>query len=750
MEQFYLILIIVLFLLAFSDLIVGVSNDAVNFLNSAIGSKAAPFKVIMAVAAVGIIIGTLFSEGMMEVARKGIIHPEHFYFSEVIIIFLAVMITDVILLDFYNTFGLPTSTTVSLVSELIGASLAVAIIKVTSSPDVVQSLGHYLNYERSLTILTAILASVAVAFTVGAIVQYFTRLIFTFNYKKNLKYFGAIWGGLAITLITYFIVIKGAKGASFMTKEILLWIKANTPTLLLISFAGWTILLQLVYWIVKINVLKVVILIGTFALALAFASNDLVNFIGVPLAGLTSYQIFLDTPGAHPDTLLMEGLAGDVNVKPYFLILAGIIMAITLYLSKKARSVTKTEVDLGRQHSGAERFGSNVFSRAIVRASRNVAIFTQRITPAPIKNSLENRFREFPVDTTLPTTKDRPSFDLLRASVNLVVASTLIAFGTSLKLPLSTTYVTFMVAMGTSLSDRAWGRDSAVYRVTGVLTVIGGWFLTGFLAFTSAMIMAFLIHWGGMIAIGILGLLALFLVIRTHKIHLRLSRERAKKDEVYNQTEVTIHQIIAQYTSTVISCISSVEELYSSTIRALKKESLRELKKNNGIVHQLDSDTKDLKVNLHQTIAHLSEESFESGSYYVQIIDDVRDLVHAITFIVKPSLDHVDNNHKGLASSQLEELNDIGNNLGAFFSSARELINSRSNFDLVHISNMQEELFKKMDIAKKHQIRRIRKAETGTKNSILYLSILQETKNLVLITYSLLKSHREFISAINK
>lgn len=750
MEHIYLILIVVLFVLAISDLIVGVSNDAVNFLNSSIGSKAAPFRIIMIIASLGIFIGTMFSEGMMEVARKGIIHPEHFYFSEVIIIFLAVMITDVILLDFYNTFGLPTSTTVSLVSELIGASVAVTIIKITSNPDSVQSLGYYLNYERSITILTAILASVAIAFTVGALVQYIVRLIFTFNYQRNIRYLGSIWGGLAITLITFFIVIKGAKGAAFMTAENVAWIKANTPLLLVISFAGWTLLLQLVYWITKINILKVIILVGTFALALAFASNDLVNFIGVPLAGLTSYQIYMAEPGVEPDSFLMGALAGDVDVKAFYLVIAGLIMAATLWLSKKAKSVTKTEVDLGRQHTGAERFGSTLFSRAIVRASRNFARTIYRITPASVSEALENRFKESTVKETITDIKDRPSFDLLRASVNLVVASALIAFGTSLKLPLSTTYVTFMVAMGTSLSDRAWGRESAVYRITGVLTVIGGWFLTGFLAFTSAMIMAFIIHWGGTIAIGILVALAIFLVIRTHKIHLRIAHKREKQESLYDQNELSNRQVIQQYTATVVDCISSIQDLYQVTINALKNENLKELKQANRTAKQLDNDTKDLKINLHQTLSRLNEDPFESGPYYVQIIDDIRDLVHSIMFIVKPSLDHVDNNHKGLSPPQFEELTNVNLTLAQYLRITRDLISNQSTYELTIPGELQQEILKKLENAKKNQIRRIKKAESGTKNSILYLSLLQETKNIVLLILSLLKSHRQFITAVKK
>ncbi|MEE4256001.1 MAG: inorganic phosphate transporter, partial [Bacteroidales bacterium] len=481
METFYLVLVIVLFALAISDLIVGVSNDAVNFLNSAIGAKAAPFKIIMIVAALGVLVGATFSSGLMEVARKGIFHPGQFYFSEIMIIFLAVMITDVILLDTFNTFGLPTSTTVSIVFELLGGAVAISLIKIYGSMDTLSDMGKYINSSNALMIIFGILLSVAVAFTVGAVVQYLARLMFTFNYKKNLKYFGSLWGGIALTAITYFMIIKGAKGASFMNDDVKNFIEVNQWTIVAFSFVFWTILFQVLSMISKrINVLKIIVLVGTFALAMAFAGNDLVNFIGVPLAGYESFLAFLKSPGTDPNAMFMTALSGKIKTDTWMLLVAGLIMVATLYKSKKARSVVTTSLDLSRQNEGSERFNSTLFSRVLVRHTMNVAKGINYMIPAGVRNAINNRFdiEKVKESNIEQQKKDAVSFDMIRASVNLVVASILIAFGTSMKLPLSTTYVTFMVVMGTSLADGAWGRESAVYRVTGVISVIGGWFLT--------------------------------------------------------------------------------------------------------------------------------------------------------------------------------------------------------------------------------------------------------------------------------
>ena len=746
METVYLVLVIVLFILAISDLIVGVSNDAVNFLNSAIGSKAAPFKVIMIIAALGVLVGATFSGGMMEVARKGIFHPEYFYFSEIIIIFLAVMITDVILLDMFNTFGLPTSTTVSIVFELLGAAVAMSIIKILSSPETAKDIGEFINTGNALAIIIGILLSIVVAFSFGALVQYITRIVFSFDYKKSLKYFGAIWGGIAITAITYFILIKGAKGASFMSDEAKLLIKENTLLILGASFVAWTILLQLLNWIIKLNVLKLVVLVGTFALAMAFAGNDLVNFIGVPLAGYESFKSFIASPGADPDAFNMVALAGKVKTPTLFLLMAGLIMVITLWVSRKARNVVKTTLDLSRQDEGSERFGSSMLSRSLVRSSINFSNAINFFIPKSIHERIARKFDQSKIPKI--TEKDAPAFDLLRASVNLVVASIIISFATSLRLPLSTTYVTFMVAMGTSLSDKAWDRESAVYRITGVLSVIGGWFFTALSAFTVAFLIVYIIHWGGFISISILLIIALFLIIKTHAFH----KKREKESEEYKTTtdEINSKNIFEKCTSNVANTLNNAIKIYNETIQALAKEDLKKLKSINKEIKEINKKAKYLKDNIHNTIIQLQEDSIETGHYYVQVLDYLREIAHCITFIIQPSLEHINNNHKGLIYIQVEELNKIRNRLTAFFNTIQDIIQKNKFTEISHIIDKQQEILNIIEEFRKTQIRRIKNRETGTKNSMLYLGILSETKNLLLNTINLLKAQRDFVIFQNR
>jgi phosphate/sulfate permease len=514
----YIVIIIILGLLAISDLIVGVSNDAVNFLNSAVGSKAASIRTIFIVAALGILFGCTFSSGMMEVARKGIFHPGLFYFSEIILIFLAVMVTDVILLDSFNTLGLPTSTTVSIVFELLGAAVGLSVIKVLTDPNALE-LAAYINSGKALAIISGILVSVVIAFTSGVIIQFLSRLLFSFNYQRRIKAFGALWGGMSISAITYFILVKGAKGASFMSKETVNYIQDNTWVIIFASFVLWTIILQLLLWFTKVNIFKLIVLVGTFALAMAFAGNDLVNFIGVPLAGYNAYELFISS-GSSPDSYLMTDLAGKVKTPTLFLLIAGIVMTLTLWKSRKAKMVLQTSLDLGRQYEGNERFASYAVSRSLVRSFSKLSKLVTTILPDKLLNGVKNQFDYSDADSKESGhADDGSSFDLIRAAVTLMVASILIALGTSLKLPLSTTYVTFMVFMGTSLADGAWGRESAVYRVSGVISVIGGWFFTAFSAFTVALIIVILFYYGGVIAIVAVLLITIYLVYRTHSSH---------------------------------------------------------------------------------------------------------------------------------------------------------------------------------------------------------------------------------------
>ncbi len=743
MENFYIFIVVILFLLAISDLIVGVSNDAVNFLNSAIGSKAAPFKIIMLVAALGILVGATFSGGMMEVARKGIMHPEKFYFAEIILIFLAVMMTDIILLDAYNTLGLPTSTTVSIVFELLGASVAVALIKIKAIGQPMGEMGEYINSAKALAIISGILISVVIAFLVGAFVQYLARLVFTFNYSKTYKRYGSLFGGAAISAITYFMLIKGAKGSSFINETTLQWINNNTGAIIGLSFAGWTIILQVLLWLTRINIFKIIVMVGTFSLAMAFAGNDLVNFIGVPLAGFESLKTFLADPSSQADSLLMVSLQGKVHTPTLYLLLAGLVMVITLWTSKKSRSVTKTTIDLSRQDEGVERFSSSAFSRIIVRQTRSFNRAIQYVIPNRVIKNIEKRFdNNNNGDTNIAGT----SFDLVRASVNLVVAAILIALGTSLKLPLSTTYVTFMVAMGTSLSDGAWGRESAVYRITGVLTVIAGWFFTAFLAFTVSFLIALLISWGGLTAIIILIGLSVLLLIRTHIFH------RKKTEGQDTESDAIADAQQGEPTSIADTCINNVSKfleesnnIYSAIMEGLIKEDRKAIRKLMPRIEELNKLTKYLKDNIHKTIALLGDDHIEAGPHYVQELDYMREMAHCLTFIEQPVFKHIDNNHKGLIPVQQEELRQLTTEIQSLSETTRQSVLQNDFNKLVEITDEQQKILNTLTDYRKNQIRRIKTELVGTRNSALYIGILQESKNYVLYLVNLLKSHRDFI-----
>ena len=741
MEIVFIILIIVLVILAISDLVVGVSNDAVNFLNSAIGSKAAPFWIIMIVASLGIVFGATFSSGMMEVARKSIFHPEMFSFTNIMIIFLAVMLTDIILLDTFNTFGLPTSTTVSIVFELLGAAVAVAILKIADSEAGLSSLGEYINSGKALLIIAGILLSVVVAFTIGAIIQYLVRIVFSFNYEKSYKYYGALWGGIAITAITYFILIKGAKGASFMEDSMKEWIKSNTLQIIFISLITWTIILKLLQIFTKVNILKMIILVGTFALAMAFAGNDLVNFIGVPLAGVKSYEAWHAAGNMDPDGFSMAILSAKVKTPTLYLLIAGLIMVITLWLSKKARSVTATTLNLSKQNQeGKEQFESSVFSRYIVRQTIKVSTAIKYIVPVSVQESISKRFD---VPKRGKNNDNSVSFDLVRASVNLTVASILISFATSLKLPLSTTYVTFMVTMGTSLADGAWGRDSAVYRVSGVMTVIGGWFFTAFIAFTVAFIVAMSIYYVGFTMVPVLLILAAFILIKSKSIHKHRSEE---EDDLNGEKEELEHVNILEACSiNVINTLTNISDIYGKAVTAVATEDRKTLKKLSQKVEKLNNKAKSLKDSLEGTIQELQDDSIETGHYYVQVLDYLREIAHAITFIIRPSYQHFDNQHTGFNEIQIAELKELEQLLQDLLNEILEIIKNTKFDNIDDALKHQQKILDAIDKFRRNQIKRIKAAESGTKNSLLFIGILSETKNMVLDIVNLLKSQRDFI-----
>ncbi len=744
MEAYYIFIVAILIVLAVSDLIVGVSNDAVNFLNSSIGSKVAPFKVIMVIASLGILIGTTFSSGMMEVARKGIFHPDQFYFDEIMIIFLAVMLTDILLLDLFNTFALPTSTTVSIVFELLGASVAVSIIKISALGDSIGTLGNYINSSSALVIIAGILLSVVIAFSVGLAVQWIVRIIFSFDYEKTFKYFGAIWGGIAISVITYFILIKGAKGSSLLSSDLSSWISSNTALLLLGSFVGWTILLQLIYVITKFNILKLIVLVGTFGLALAFAGNDLVNFVGVPLAALESLKSFFASGISDPAAFGMSSLGEKIQTPTYILLLSGLVMVIALFKSKKARSVTATELNLSRQEEGYERFDSSILARNIVRGVINISNSISGATPPAVEKYLERRFDQKKFEQRAK--KEGVSFDLIRASVNLVVASALIALGTSLKLPLSTTYVTFMVAMGSSLADRAWGRDSAVYRVSGVITVIGGWFFTAFSAFTAAFVMAYLIHLGGLVTIIALIVLIVVLLFKSSAIHKKRETEKVlTEDKELVGVDVNGESILRACRENVISTISAVAQLYNKSISGLLNFKRKPLFNATTEVTDLKKDIRFLKDSLPKIITRLHEEEIESGHYYVQVIDYLKETANTIGHIVNLIFIYIDNNHKPLSPDQKSELSELKTGIDNFLNISLKVLEEDKFEELEKIEEFRRKLVESVTKINKKQLKRIKNKEVGTKNSTLYLNTLSETKNLLLFVLNLLKAQRDFL-----
>ncbi|HBS84939.1 MAG: phosphate permease [Bacteroidetes bacterium GWF2_38_335] len=748
-----LIMVVILVALGVFSLIVGVSNDAVNFLGPAMGSKTASFRTILIVAALGIIAGAVFSGGMMEVARKGIFYPQNFYFDEIMIIFLAVMLTNVLLLDFFNTFGLPTSTTVSLVFALLGAAVTVSFLKMNEGPQMIISedgvrkiadMGDYINTERALLIISGILVSIIISLVLGALVQWFSRLLFSFSYERKLKYFGSVWGGMAITFLTYFIVIKGAEGTSFLSENTLYYIEKYTVEIVLSSFIFWTLLIQLLFIVLKINIFKFIVLAGTFALAMAFAGNDMVNFIGVPLSGMDSLGHLTPGDNHDPENILMTFLSNPIKTDSFMLLIGGLIMVATLWLSVKARTVIKTSVDLSRQQDGFERFGSSMFSRSIVRISRSTGNSIAAIIPQAIKQKIKKRF-EPPLGSNKHLDRDAPSFDMVRASSSLLVSAIIIAFGTSLGLPVSTTYVTFIVAMGASLADGAWGRESAVYRVTGVITIIGGWFFTAFSAFTISLLLALILFFGKLPAIIILFLVFVFLMIRSWKIH----RTRQKEmEETENETSPELWEnenIRMKCSTTVLKILEQSSAIYSSTIDGLINEDRKKLKELLKTIHEVNQKTKRQKDNVHFTISLLKEDSVETGHFYVQVLDYLRETAHCLTYITEPAFNHVDNNHGGLSSFQVSEINQIKIRFVDFMDDLMFLIeeNNFSKIDLV--IRKQQELLDKIQEIRINQVKMIKNDETGTKVSLLYLNMLHETKNMLLFSVNLLKAQRDFI-----
>lgn len=746
-NTFYLILVIVLAILAASDLIVGVTNDAVNFLNSAIGSKAASMKVIMSIAAFGVLFGATFSSGMMEVARKGIFHPELFSFSNIMIIFLAVMVTDIILLDVFNTLGLPTSTTVSIVFELLGAALAIAYIRVSMDAGT-DGVLDYINTKKAFEIISGILLSVVVAFTAGAFFQYITRLLFSFNIKKANKFVSAIWGGFSIAAISFFILIKGAKSASFMTTELKAYIYDHTFILVLGFFVFWTILFVILNLFTRFNILKFIVLVGTFSLAMAFAGNDLVNFIGVPLAGFASYDIYITSEVANPDILMMGALGGKVATPLLLLILAGVIMMVTLFFSKKARSVVKTSLDLTRQDGGDERFRSSAVARSLVRGSMRVGKVLESIIPAVIVRRVERRFDETPFKHEQKILgEEAPVFDMARAAGTLVVSSILISIGTAMKLPLSTTYVTFMVAMGTSFADGAWGRESAVYRISGVMSVVGGWFMTAFSATVVAALVAFAFYYGGAFAIFVIIALAGYMMYHTHKLHASKEAEESFDEETEQDDKLTTATIVNKGIEKIEYSFMQVLSIADNVVEGLHMEDTKKLKALNKDFDRFNRRTKRWKDNVNVAIENMDEDTLEVMHNYVQVLDYLRELSHSVSHLVRPAREHTANKHKPFTDIQIEELYGLNAEIKAYFLQILALIKMGdiSENDGEKITNIQLKLLGLVKKAIKNQVKRIKEGSVGTRNTLLYFDLLSEYKNLTLFGLNLFKSQRDMI-----
>ena len=736
--EFYAVAVGLLMCFAVFDLIVGVSNDAVNFLNSSIGSRVAPFTVIMAVASLGILVGVTFAGGMMEVARKGMFHPQFFTMPELLTIFVAVMLADILLLDLFNTFGLPTSTTVSIVFDLLGAAVAVSLIKISRAADGLFALSDYINTSKVLTIISGILLSIAIAFVCGAIIQYLTRLLFTFDYKKNLPRYGALWGGMALASITFFILIKGAKGASFITPEMAAWISTHALLLLFAIFALSALILQLLLSLFKINILKPVVLVGTFALAMAFAANDLVNFIGVPLAGLQAYTAA--AASADPVSQPMTALNEAVHPQLLLLLLSGLIMVCTLWFSRKARTVTETEISLGQQEEGAERFESIWLSRVIVRMGDTFLTAAAGMVPQRVRAWAGRRADPAAYRSERPQS-ERPSFDLVRAAVNLMVSSAVISLATSMKLPLSTTYVTFMVAMGSSFSDRAWGRESAVYRVTGVLTVIGGWFLTAFIAFVTAFVFAGIIAY--LKAPGALLLLAFaaFAIYRNHKRHRDMAREKEHARIFTMVTVVDPRQAILSTFEHLGILLREIKDSLDASVEGLVNMDLETLNLQRKKVRQCEYWASIITANIFKVLRVLQKQDPCVASTYSQIVRRLQRLCDGQRDIVDRAFLHLANNHKGLTPDQAKELRQMKARTCDILSKTQHSFQTQAIRDYHMIAEQFAAMRDLESELHRRQVERILSQESKTRLSIMFYAV---TGDCILIAKQSIKLLRIF------
>lgn len=730
MDFVYLGIVIFLFALSVFDLYVGVSNDAVNFLGSAIGAKVARFKTILMIAAVGIFVGATTSDGMMDIARHGIFRPEFFSFEELMCIFLAVVASDVILMDIFNTLGMPTSTTVSMVFELLGGSTALALVKMLHDSSL--TYAGLINTEKAFSVILAIFMSVAIAFVFGLFVQWLARVVFTFHYTKHLKYTIGIFGGLSVTAIAYFLLVKGFGSASFMTDEVKAWIASHTGEILVGFLIGFTVLMQVLHWC-KVNVFRLIVLFGTFSLAMAFAGNDLVNFIGVLLAGYSSFLDFSAHPGANPSTFMMGSLNGPADTPFYFLVAAGLVMTVALVTSKKAQNVVKTSVDLSRQTAGNEMFGSSRFARRLVRSVLNSNEFIVEHTPKPVKRWIDSRFNQD--EAIIP---NGAAFDLVRASVNLVLAGLLIVVGTSLKLPLSTTYVAFMVGMGSSLADRAWGRESAVFRVTGVISVIGGWFMTAGAAFFLCFIVTLFVHFGGLVAMVLLMVVVVCMLIRNNRSY-KKRMAAVQEDEIFTALAQTndkdeswalLNKHISRYQSRMVKYIA---DAYRQTTDGLITEDVKILRRT---LNSLDDERKNWKVIRRKELVGLRKidplQAVEKDTWFHLACNSCEQCLYCLKRMCEPCLEHVDNNFNPMPAEYVEEFKPIREQVEQLMREVSGMIETSNYENALQVRQFGDEMKTKLSQLRKVQQERIRKGDMDNlKIEYLYMSTLQETQEII-------------------
>lgn len=746
MEPIYLCIVVFLLCLAVFDLFVGVSNDAVNFLNSAIGAKVAKFRTVLIVASAGVAIGAVMSSGMMDVARHGIMQPANFSFYDVMTIFLAVMVTDIIVLDMFNTLGMPTSTTVSLVFELLGGTFILAVLKVSADPNL--AFGDLLNTDKALSVIIAIFVSVAIAFVFGIIVQWLSRIVFTFNYKRHSRYSIAIFGGIAFTALAYFIFLKGIAKSHYIAEDVRTWVEANTQMLLLATFVGSSIVMEVLH-LLRINIFRLIVLMGTFALAMAFAGNDLVNFIGVPLAGLDSYNDYVaNSGGVGVSHFMMDSLNGSAQTPPVYLFAAGVVMIVAMATSKKAQNVIKTSVDLARQDEGDEMFGSSRAARSIVRATQESSSWISQYMPKSIARWIDSRFNKEEAELN-----EGAAFDVVRAAINLVLASLLITVGTNYKLPLSTTYVTFMVAMGSSLADRAWSRESAVFRVTGVISVIGGWFITAGVAFVSCAIVCIIMYYGGIVAKIAFMALVVFLLIRSNRKYAEKEKD-ADKEDVFRLMMRTrdpeiVWDLLAKHVSRTQSFVTRFAmQNFNAIIDGLESERAKTLR---HASNELNKEKTELKKYRRQELLALrrvpTEIAIERNTWFHLGINSSEQFIYCLRRILDPVKEHVDNNFNPLPAEYIEEFRPIRAQINDLMQQTESQISTCRFENYRETLALADQCKDELSVIRKKHIDRIQQSKDNSKLqvSLVYLNLLQESQQLLSNMRHQLRAAKKFI-----